>query len=148
MNRLCLWMEEGNGNQLRYSWEIPWTEEPGGLPSTGSQKSWTQLSSLTTTGGGLVVKLCPAPATLWTVDHQAPLSMWFPRHEYWSELPFFSSGDLLNPRIKPGSPAFQADSLPSELSGKWEKVQIHIVKGINTKKWRIKGILLQSTPQA
>jgi len=50
--------------------------------------------------------------------------MGFPRHEYWSELPFFSSGDLLNPRIKPGSPAFQADSLPSELSGKWEKVQI------------------------
>ena len=23
---------------------IPWTEEPGGLQSTGSQKSWTQLS--------------------------------------------------------------------------------------------------------
>ena len=21
------------------AWEIPWTEEPGGLPSTGSQKS-------------------------------------------------------------------------------------------------------------
>ena len=23
--------------------KIPWTEEPGGLPSMGSQKSWTQL---------------------------------------------------------------------------------------------------------
>ena len=22
-------------------WEIPWTEEPGGLQSMGSQKSWT-----------------------------------------------------------------------------------------------------------
>ena len=22
-------------------WEIPWTEEPGGLQSVGSQKSWT-----------------------------------------------------------------------------------------------------------
>ena len=23
------------------AWEIPWTEEPSGLQSTGSQKSWT-----------------------------------------------------------------------------------------------------------
>ena len=23
------------------AWEIPWTEDPGGLQSTGSQKSWT-----------------------------------------------------------------------------------------------------------
>ena len=26
------------------AWEIPWTDEPGGLQSMGSQKSWTQLS--------------------------------------------------------------------------------------------------------
>ena len=26
-------------------WEIPWTEEPGGLQSVGSQKSQTQLSN-------------------------------------------------------------------------------------------------------
>ena len=26
------------------AWEIPWTEEPGGLQSMGSQKKWTQLS--------------------------------------------------------------------------------------------------------
>ena len=26
------------------AWEIPWTEEPGGLESTGSQKSRTHLS--------------------------------------------------------------------------------------------------------
>ena len=29
---------EGNGNPLQYSWKIPWTEEPGGLQSTGSQR--------------------------------------------------------------------------------------------------------------
>ena len=28
------------------AWEIPWTEEPGGLQSTGSQKSRTQLKQL------------------------------------------------------------------------------------------------------
>ena len=26
------------------AWEIPWTEEPGGLQSMGSEKSRTQLS--------------------------------------------------------------------------------------------------------
>ena len=25
-------------------WEIPWTEEPGGLQFMGSQESWTQLN--------------------------------------------------------------------------------------------------------
>ena len=31
---------EGNGNPLQYflEWEIPWTEEPGGLQSMRSQK--------------------------------------------------------------------------------------------------------------
>ena len=31
------------------TWKIPWTEEPGGLQSMGSQKSRTQLSALHTT---------------------------------------------------------------------------------------------------
>ena len=31
---------EGNGNPLQYSWlENPWTEEPGGLQLTGSQRA-------------------------------------------------------------------------------------------------------------
>ena len=54
----------------------------------------------------------------WTVVCQAPLSMEFSRQEYWSGLPFPSTGDLPNPGIKPGSPALQADSLPSEPPGK------------------------------
>ena len=44
--------------------------------------------------------------------------MGFSRQEYWSGLPFPSLGDLLNPGIKPGSPALQADALPSEPSEK------------------------------
>jgi len=44
--------------------------------------------------------------------------MKFSRQEYWSGLPFPSLEDLLNPGIKPRSPAFQADSLPSEPPGK------------------------------
>ena len=42
-------------------------------------------------------------ATLWTICHQAPLSMGFSRQEYWSELPFLSSEDLLDPGIEPAS---------------------------------------------
>ena len=44
--------------------------------------------------------------------------MEFPRQEYWGGLPFLSPGDLLDPEIKPGSPALQADSLLSEPPGK------------------------------
>ena len=69
-------------------------------------------------GGGLVAKSCPTLATPWTVAHQAPPSMEFSRQEYWSGLPFPSPGDLSDPGIKPGSPALQGDSLPSELLGK------------------------------
>ena len=47
-----------------------------------------------------------------TVAHQAPLSMDFPRQEYWSRLPFPSPGDLPDPGIGPTSPILQADSLP------------------------------------
>ena len=39
--------------------------------------------------------------TPWTVAYQAPLSMEFPRQEYWSGLPFPPPGDLSNPGIKP-----------------------------------------------
>ena len=56
--------------------------------------------------------------TPWTIAHQAPLPMGFPRQEYWSGLPFPSLGGLSNPRIKPQYPALQADSLPSEPPGK------------------------------
>ena len=57
-------------------------------------------------------------ATLWTVAHQAPLSMGFSRQEYQRGLPFPSPGDLPNPGIEPRSPTLQADSLPSERAGK------------------------------
>ena len=52
-------------------------------------------------------------ATLWTVAHQASLSMGFLRQECWSGLPFPSSGNLPKPRIKSTSLCiWQVDSLP------------------------------------
>ena len=56
--------------------------------------------------------------TPWTTAHQAPLSMKFSRQEYWSWLPFPSPGDCPDAGTEPGSPALQADSLPSEPPGK------------------------------
>ena len=59
--------------------------------------------------------------TPWTVACQAPLSMELSGHEYWSELPFPSPEDLLDPGIEPSSPAsptLQADSLLTEQPGK------------------------------
>ena len=55
--------------------------------------------------------------TLYTVAHQAPLSMGFSRQEYWSGWPFLPLGNIPNPGIEPASPespALQADSLPLE----------------------------------
>ena len=52
-----------------------------------------------------------------TVPHQTSLSIGFPRQEYWSGLPFPSPGDLPHPGIEPGTPALQADSLPSDPPG-------------------------------
>ena len=56
--------------------------------------------------------------TPWTVARQALLSMGFSRQEYWSGLPFPSTGDPPDPGIEPGSPSLQADSVSSELQGK------------------------------
>ena len=50
-------------------------------------------------------------ATPWTIQ-----SMEFSRPEYWSGKPFPSPADLPDPGVKPGSPALQADSLPTESS--------------------------------
>ena len=38
--------------------------------------------------------------TLWTLACQAPLSMGFPRQEYWSALPFLSPGESSWPRYQ------------------------------------------------
>ena len=44
--------------------------------------------------------------------------MGFSKQECWSGLPFPSPGDLPDPGIEPGPPAFQEDALPSEPPGK------------------------------
>ena len=62
---------------------------------TTEQLNWTELS----------VQLF---LTSWTIAHQAPLSMGFPRQEYWSGFPFRSLGDIPDPGIKHTSPVSPA----------------------------------------
>ena len=85
----------------------------------------TSISALLTTpkplyggGGSLFGKSCQTLVTPWTVACQAPLSMEFPKQEYWSGLLCPSLGDLPNPGIEPWSPALQADTLLTELQRK------------------------------
>ena len=46
--------------------------------------------------------------TPWTAALQAPLCMEFSRQEYWSGLPFPTTGDLLDPGMEPMSPGSPA----------------------------------------
>ena len=57
-------------------------------------------------------------AILWTVAHQAPLSMRLSRQEYWGGLPFPSPGDLPHPGIKPTSPALAGEFFTTGTTGK------------------------------
>ena len=56
--------------------------------------------------------------TPWTVACQAPLSMGFPRQEYWSGLPFASPGDLPNPGTELPIPALAGGFFTTEPPGK------------------------------
>ena len=55
--------------------------------------------------------------TPWTIAHQAPLSMGFPRQEDWSGLPFPSLGDLPDAGIKPTFPALAGRCFTTEPPG-------------------------------
>ena len=82
-----------------------WTGQPGVLQSTGSQRVGHDWATELNCSCVLVAKSCLILASPRTKVHQAPLSMGFSRQEYWSGLPFPSSGDLPDPGIEPQSPA-------------------------------------------
>ena len=78
-------------------------------------------------GGGVGEYVCPTLCcielfvTSWTVAQQAPLSMGFPKQEYWSGLPLPSPGDLPHPGSNPRLLCllhWQAGSLPQAPPGK------------------------------
>ena len=82
--------------------------------------------------------------------------MEFSRQEYWGRLPFPSTGDLPNPGIEPGSPALEAESLPTESPRKpftftlregrisceelWKEYPGGGIKKWKTLKWELPGV--------
>ena len=57
-------------------------------------------------------------ATPWIIAHQAPLSLGFPRQEYWSGLPFPLPGDLPDTGIESASPTLTGRFFTTEPPGK------------------------------
>jgi len=57
-----------------------------------------------------------------TVAHQAPLSMGFPRQEYWNGWPFPSPGDLSDAETEPASSALADGFFTAEPRGKPTKM--------------------------
>ena len=123
--------EEMAINSSILAWKVPWTEEPNGPQSMGSKRTghdWVAENPCRAHACHACqpmqclahrkhfMRICSSPlllnlwvcaqrvqlfAMLWTVTHQATLSMGFFRQEYWSGLPFLPPGDLPNPGIKP-----------------------------------------------
>ena len=67
----------------------------------------------------------PLFSTPWTVARQAPLSMGFPRQEYWSVLLFPSPGDLSDPGIEPVSLALAGSFFTTEPWGNFTSLLIN-----------------------
>ena len=67
------------------------------------------------------VQLFAAP---WTVARQAPLSVEFPRQEYWSGLPLPPPRDLPDPRIKSVSPALASGFFTTAPSNWSENISV------------------------
>ena len=86
------------------------------LPKMSMSKFLEPMNVNSPNKGRLLIVLCcvgsfsrvPLFVTPWTVACQAPLSMRFPKQEYWSGLPFPSPGHLPNPGIKLESPMLPA----------------------------------------
>ena len=65
-------------------------------------------------------------ATPWTVAYQAPLSMGFPRQDYWSGLPFPFPGDCPKPGTEPTPPALAGRFFTTVPPGKPHSIHIYV----------------------
>ena len=90
-------MSLGKLQQLVMDMEAQHAAVHGFTKSQTRLNDWTELNSCC-----LVTKSCSTVlGPPCTVAHWAPLSMGFPRQEYWSEVPLPSPGHLPDPGIEP-----------------------------------------------
>ena len=102
---------EPRDSRVRSTPHSPVSAFQGYLPLSMEKRHECLSQSLWGCCGGLVAKSCPTLVTPSTVACQAPLSVGFPRQEYWGGLSFPSPGDLSDPGTEPASPALHVDSL-------------------------------------
>ena len=109
-NNKAWWSNRGNDNPLQYACLENFMDR-GAWQAIVHRfaKSWTWQ---TNTHSCACMLSCSSRVwlfvTLRTATHQAPLSMWFSRQEYWSGVPFPSPGHLPDPGIEPVSLTFPA----------------------------------------
>jgi len=105
-------MSSGHWRKARCSeplqdWEDPERELRISSESGNRWQNWAPHPVPESLGYPEVYTMCSVMsdsfATLWTVTHQAPLSMEFSKQGYWSGLPCPSPGDLPDPGIEPTS---------------------------------------------
>ena len=72
--------------------------------------------------------------TPWTVALQAPLSMGFPRQEYWSGLLFPSPRDLSYPGIEPESPVLAGGFFTTSATWEAQLYRCHLRRNVVTTK--------------
>ena len=94
--KLAVKVNRGKKKSATTVWQLQ-----GGRQMNKQQKQITKIVKFLLVHAQLYLILCDP----WTVIHQTPLSMEFPRQEYWSGLPFHSPRDLTSPGIKPMSHA-------------------------------------------
>ena len=71
-------------------------------------------------------------ATPWTIARQAPLSMGFPRQEYWSGLLFAPPGDLPDPGTESASALTGGFFTTEPLGRPHSKIIYHIIYNTHT----------------
>ena len=90
---LPLSLQESPQVYFRLVFHIPiWWERPG------SRESSATVVALPSKALGPLASACPS-LSVWLFAHQVPLSMGFPRQDYWSGLPFPSPSSILAWRI-------------------------------------------------
>ena len=85
--------------------------------------------------------------TLWTVAHQASLSMQFSRKEYWNEMPLTSPGHLPDAGNQPMS--LTSPTLPDDFfttSANWEAEMLHSHSKLWRWKWQPTPVFLPGQP--
>ena len=117
---------------MKFSRQEYWSglpfSSPGDLPDPGIEPRSPALQADSLPSESPVAS--DSFTTPWTVAHQAPLLMGFPRQEYWSGLPFPSPRDLPDPGIEPASPALAGGFFTTEPPGKPFYPSSHLI--VNT----------------